>query len=241
MRRLTPQLLAIGLAVAVTACGGGGTDAEVKSTTPGGASSTTSATDDPGSTDDPGTTDTTEAAPDEDFSDSTLTEIPSGEFPEPDLPPEAPESATFSEKIVTDLATALVKFSGRSIATPGGTCTPEINQASPAGDYTCTVDFEGESVDFGIKVTGTSTFINYTGGLSGTTIPLSREKAEWEAAVYAGGDKAVCDMEDFGSLEVGVDGVFTCKALDSTDEVVELKAELIKGGPEGARLSYTRA
>ena len=102
MRRLTPQLVAIGLAVAVTACGGGGTDAEVKSTTPGGASSTTtSATDDPGSTDDPGTTDTTEAAPDEDFSDSTLTEIPSGEFPEPDLPPEAPESATFSEKIVT--------------------------------------------------------------------------------------------------------------------------------------------
>lgn len=237
MRRLTPLLLALGLAVAVTACANTSSEAEVKSTTPGTGSVTTPGGSSP-STDDPGTTDTTE--PDDDFSGSTLTEPPSGDFPDPELPPEPPDSATFADKILYDLTEAVVNFSGRTTAASTGSCSPEISQTAPAGSYTCTVDFEGESVDFDITVTGSETSINYEGGLV-SGIPLTREKAEWEAAVFAGGDQALCDMEDFDSYETDTGTAFTCKATDSTDEVVDLTAEIARGGPEGGRLTYSRS
>lgn len=235
MRRFTSLLLLSALATVLAACGGDDEGASADT-----APAPTEAPADPGTDDPTTTTEAEEEGVDESiFEGSTLTEAPDGDFPEPSLPPEPAATAGFEEKLVYDLTEQTVELAGLPVDAASGTCDPAIDEAEPAGTYTCTIDYlEGTTSTWEVEVSGGSTFITYNAQATGDH-PMSREKAEWEAAVYAGGEQAICDMDDVGSFPVGEDDVFTCQALDDDGELVDLKAQVLPGLV--GRLSFTRA
>lgn len=243
MRRLLPFCLATLATISLLA--GCGTTDEA-SDGDGDGPSITSTDDDGGSggdggndtttTTEPETTTTSTTEPEPDLEGSTVTEKPTEPWPDPELPPEPSAQADFTEQIKYEVATTIIEAGGQPADDTTVTCNPEpipTNVAGPA--TTCQVAYLGVDTSAAVEITSPGeTFISYE--VTVEEAPLTIEKAEWEAAYYAGGDKAVCDMDDVEAFPVNEDGIFTCDAVDSTGEVVELKAELTSIGS----LLYTR-
>ncbi len=235
MRRLPLLCLAV-VAIASVLVGCGTTDdaADDGPTTaaPGGGGDGQETT----TTSEPETTTTSTTEPEDDLDGSTVTEEPTEPWPDPELPPEPSAQADFTEQIKYEVATVIIEAGGRAADDTSVTCQPEPIPTDVAGPAaTCDVTYLGVDSSAAVEITSPGeTFISYE--VTVEEAPLTIEKAEWEAAYYAGGDKAVCDMDDVEAFPVDEDGIFTCDALDSTGEVVELKAELTATGS----LLYTR-
>ncbi len=246
MRRLLPFCLAVVATVSLLAGCGTTDDGNDEAGDGVGPSTTAAGADDGGDGGDGGgdTTTTTEPAstttsttePEADLGDSTVTEEPTEPWPDPELPPEPSAQADFTEQIKYEVATTIIEAGGRAADDTAATCDPEpipTDVAEPAA--TCEVTYLGVDTSAAVAITSPGdTFISYE--VTVEEAPLTIEKAEWEAAYYAGGDKAVCDMDEVEAFPVNEDGIFTCDALDSTGEVIEIKAELTSIGS----LLYTR-
>lgn len=187
-------------------------------------------------TTEPETTTTSTTEPEADLEGSTVIEEPTEPWPDPELPPEPSAQADFTEQIKYEVATVIIEAGGQAADDTTMTCQPEPIPTDVAGPAaTCDVTYLGVDTSAAVEITSPGdTFISYE--VTVEEAPLTIEKAEWEAAFYAGGDKAVCDMDDVEAFPVDEDGIFTCDALDSSGEVVELKAELTSIGS----LLYTR-
>ena len=156
-------------------------------------------------TTEPETTTTSTTEPEADLEGSTVIEEPTEPWPDPELPPEPSAQADFTEQIKYEVATVIIEAGGQAADDTTVTCQPEPIPTDVAGPAaTCDVTYLAVDTSAAVEITSPGdTFISYE--VTVEEAPLTIEKAEWEAAFYAGGDKAVCDMDDVEAFPVDRD------------------------------------